>query len=55
VFIAPRATIYAVADRAQISIATGSRLFQLSNKVAPGTRDRVLARIHGSASAAIPT
>jgi LacI family transcriptional regulator len=37
-----RATIYAVAARAEVSIATVSRVFQGSDKVASGTRDRVL-------------
>lgn len=38
-----RATIYSVADRAQVSIATVSRVFQGSDKVAPATKARVLA------------
>lgn len=38
-----RATIYSVADLAQVSIATVSRVFQGSSKVAPETRERVLA------------
>lgn len=39
----PRATIYSVAECAQVSIATVSRVFQGSDKVAAPTRDRVLA------------
>jgi LacI family transcriptional regulator len=38
-----RVTIYEVADRAEVSIATVSRVFQGSDKVATATRDRVLA------------
>lgn len=38
-----RATIYSVAERAEVSIATVSRVFQNSDKVAPATRERVLA------------
>ncbi len=41
--VARRTTIYAVAERAQVSIATVSRVFQGSDKVAASTRDRVLA------------
>ena len=52
---AHRATLYAVAGRAQVSIVTVVRVFQHSNKVASGISDRVFARIHGSVSAAIPT
>jgi len=53
--IARRVTIYAAADRAQASIVTVSRAIHHSNKVAMGTRDRVLARIQGSVSAAVLT
>lgn len=38
-----RATIYSVADRAHVSIATVSRVFQGSARVADETRQRVLA------------
>lgn len=42
---AGKATIYSVAERAQVSIATVSRVLSGANRVSSGSRDRVLAAV----------
>jgi LacI family transcriptional regulator, galactose operon repressor len=40
-----KATIYSVADRAQVSIATVSRVLSGANRVSSSSRERVLAAV----------